>query len=187
MVIACGLVLADDRSDGTWLRRPYYGAAFVVMAGCSRLLAFINRVRQALRIRLDIPPDIPVAVMSREFHGVVHPLLIGHFAQHRMAQDVWGDDEMLIGRQMGIRLPGDAFQDQKGLRAVEPLAAPGQKDGSRPFAPLPQPRIEHVSLLSLDGDEPLHVPTLPQDMHKPPLVILRDIDSEELGHPEARA
>jgi hypothetical protein len=83
-----------------------------------------------------------------------------------VAQEVRGDDEVLIGRQMGLGLPGDAFQDQKRLRAVKSLAAPGQKQGSRLFAPLLQPLIEHVPVRPLDGNEPLHVPTLSQDIHK---------------------
>jgi hypothetical protein len=43
-----------------------------------RLLEFVNRLRQTLGIGPHIAPDIPVAPMPREFHGVVHPLLIGH-------------------------------------------------------------------------------------------------------------
>ena len=42
-------------------------------------------------------------------------------------------------------------------------------------------------MLSLDGDEPLHVPTLPQDMRKPPLMVLGDVDGEELADAEPGA
>ncbi len=83
-----------------------------------RLLEFVNRIRQALGIGSHVAPDIAIAAVAGELHGVVHPLLIGHFAQQRMAQDVRGDDEMLIGREMGIGLPGDAFQDQKRPHSI---------------------------------------------------------------------
>jgi hypothetical protein len=46
-----------------------------------------------------------------------------------MPQAMGGNVEVLVWWQMGVGLPGNAFQDQKRLRAVEPLAPPGRKQG----------------------------------------------------------
>ena len=51
MLIACGHVLANDWSDGTWLQRPCHRAVSAVVPGCSRLIEFVNRFRQAQLIR----------------------------------------------------------------------------------------------------------------------------------------
>jgi hypothetical protein len=51
MLIACGHVLANDWSDSTWLQRPCHRAVSAVVPGCSRLIEFVNRFRQAQLIR----------------------------------------------------------------------------------------------------------------------------------------
>jgi hypothetical protein len=89
------------------------------------------------------------------------------FPEQGMPQAMGGNVEVLVWWQMGVGLPGNAFQDQKRLRAVEPLAPPGRKQGSRYVAPLPQALIEHVSVLPLDGDELLHVAAFAEDMSQP--------------------
>ena len=91
----------------------------------------------------------------------------------------------VVRRQMGIGLLSDALEDDKGLRPVQPFAAPGRERWVQVLSPLLQPLVEHVSVLSLDGDEALHVPALPKHIHKPLLVILGDIDSEEFTNAEA--
>ena len=53
-----------------------------------------------------------------------------------MPQHVRGDVEVLVWGQMGVGLLGNALQDEEGLRPVQPLAAPGRKQGSRHVAPL---------------------------------------------------
>lgn len=88
MLIACGHVLAYDRSNGTWLQRPCHGAVSAVVPGCSRLIEFVNRFRQALRIRLHVPPDAPVAPKPGQLHGVVDTFFIGNFPQEGMPEDV---------------------------------------------------------------------------------------------------
>ena len=54
---------------------------------------------------------------------------------------------------MRIRLLGHMLEVEKGLRPAQPLAAPGRKQGARHVSPLLQPRIEHVPVLPLDGNE----------------------------------
>jgi hypothetical protein len=92
---------------------------------------------------------------------------------------------VLLWGEMRVGLLGDALQDEKRLRAVEPLAAPGQKHGSRLFATLPQPFIEHFPVLPLDGDELLHVAAFAEDMYQPSAVILGKIDTQQLGDAQA--
>jgi hypothetical protein len=43
--------------------------------------------------------------------------------------------------------------------------------------------VEHLPVLLLDGKEFLHMPALPEDMHKPTLVIF-DVDGEEFTDTE---
>jgi hypothetical protein len=102
-----------------------------------------------------------------------------------MPQHMRGDVEVLIWGQMGVGLLGDALQDEEGLRPVQPLAAPGRKQGSRHVAPLLQPRIEHVPVLFLDGDKALHMASLAEHVDKPPLIILVDVDGEQFTDPES--
>src|SRR4030095_16438034 len=50
----------------------------------SVLLQLINRVCQGLLIRLNIPPDVAIALMSRGLAGIMHTLLFGELPQKRM-------------------------------------------------------------------------------------------------------
>jgi hypothetical protein len=71
-----------------WLQGPCHGAVSAVVSGCSRLIEFVKRFRQALRIRLHVPPDVSVAPMPGELHSVVGTFFIGDFPQERMPEDV---------------------------------------------------------------------------------------------------
>src|SRR5262245_46193124 len=55
-----------------------------------------------------------------EPHGT---LLIDHLAQQRMPEDMRGDLDVLLRREVRVGLPGDAPQEDERLGAVEPLAA----------------------------------------------------------------
>lgn len=186
-MIACGHVLPDDSSGCTWLPRPCHGAVSAVVHGCSRLLEFVNRIRQTLLIGSHIPPDVPVAPMARELHGVVDTFFIGDFAEQRMAEDVRGDDEMLIGREMGIGLPGDASNDDERLGAVEPFAAARGKEGTGLIAARLQPLVEDLTVSFLDGQKSLHMAPLAQHIDKATAVILRQVEGQQLADPQPRA
>ena len=85
---------------------------------------------------------------------------------------------------MRIRLLCHTLEDEQGLGAVELLTAPREKNGTKYWTPLLQPLVEHLPVLLLDGKELLHMPALPEDMHKPALVILHDVDGEEFTDTE---
>jgi hypothetical protein len=49
-----------------------------------RLVKLVDGIRQALGIRSHIAPEAAVAPVAGAFHCVVHPLLVGHFAEEHM-------------------------------------------------------------------------------------------------------
>ena len=62
----------------------------------SVLLQLINRVCQGLLVRLDVAPDVTIALMPRGLAGILYPLGLGELAQESMAQHVGRDINFLF-------------------------------------------------------------------------------------------
>ena len=95
----------------------------------SVLLQRINRVCQGLLVRLDVAPDVTVALMTGRLTGIMHPFGLGELAQKSMPQHVWGDINFLILGEVGIGLSGDTADDAVCFTARELSASARQKEG----------------------------------------------------------
>jgi hypothetical protein len=95
--------------------------------------------------------------------------------------------KVLVRRQMGVGLPGNASSDDERLSAVESFAAAGGEEGARRCAACGQPFVEDVAVDLLDGEKLLYMPALAEHVPKAPLVILRDIDGKRFTDAESGA
>jgi hypothetical protein len=67
---------------------------------------------------------------------------------------------LLVRREMGIRLSGDALEGGKGLLAVEGFSRVGGKEQPWLLSVCSQPRREQLTVVLLRRDEFLYVPIL---------------------------